>query len=160
MYVSEKTEVRDTKKGKSLFSIDSFVKDEIILKFEEKFLKKPRRDTLCIDISKHQYSTDPNAAENFLNHFCSPNGYINFDDLTYRALRPIKKGEELTFNYLTTEWDMANKFDCDCGSNKCYGQIKGFKYLTLKQQKELEPLLSPFLKKKLKEVESQPTNWN
>ncbi|MFO7711466.1 MAG: SET domain-containing protein-lysine N-methyltransferase [Candidatus Woesearchaeota archaeon] len=76
-----------------------------------------------------------------------PNGYIDFDDLAYRAKRPIRKGEELTFNYLTTEWDLAEKFNCDCGSNNCYEEIKGFKYLTLNQKKELEP--SPFLKKKL-----------
>ena len=158
MYVSDKVEVRDTKKVKSLFAIDSFVEDEVVLEFEKNFLEQPRRDTLCIDTNKHQYSTNPKATENFLNHSCNPNGYIDFEDLTYRALRPIKKGEELTFNYLTTEWDMANKFDCSCGSNNCYGKIKGFKYLTLNQQKELEPLLSPFLKKKLKEAESQPTN--
>jgi hypothetical protein len=158
MYLSDKIEVRDTKKGKSIFSIGSFVKDDVILEFEKKFTDHPRKDTLCININKHQYSTNPNAPENFLNHSCNPNGYINFQDLTYRALRPIKKGEELTFNYLTTEWDLANKFDCECGSENCYGQIRGFKYLTLEQQRGLEPLLSPFLKKKLKEAESQPAN--
>jgi len=93
-----------------------------------------------------------------LNHSCNPNGYINFKDLTYRALHPIKKGEELAFNYLTTEWDLSNKFICECGAEKCSNEIKGFKYLILEQQRELEPLLSPFLKKKLKETESQPTN--
>jgi len=149
MYVSDKIEVKDTKKGKSAFTTESFVKDELILEFEQNFLKQPRKDTLCVDENKHQYSKDPNAVENFLNHSCDPNGYINFQDLTYRAIKPIKKGEELTFNYLTTEWDLAKTFDCDCGT-KCHGTIKGFKYLTKEEQKELEPLLSPFLKKKNK----------
>lgn len=158
MYVSNKVEVRNIKKGKSLFALGSFVKDEVILEFEKNFLEQARRDTLCIDTNKHQYSKKPEAVENFLNHSCNPNGYINFDDLTFRAFRFIKKGEELTFNYLTTEWDMANKFKCDCGSKNCYGEIKGFKYLTVNQQKELKHFLSPFLKKKLKEIENQSSD--
>ncbi|MCK5026408.1 MAG: SET domain-containing protein [Nanoarchaeota archaeon] len=158
MYVSEKIEVRDTKKGKSLFVIDEIVKNEVIFEFERRFLKNPTRTSMQIDDNVHQEATDSDALENFLNHSCKPNGYIEFQDLTYRALRPIKKGEELTFNYNTTEWDMGKGFQCQCEYNSCYGQITGFKYLTHKQQKELEPLLSPFLKKKLKEAESQPTN--
>ena len=94
-------------------------------------------------------SSNPESIENFLNHSCEPNGYINFEDLTFRALRNIKKGEELTFNYLTTEWDMANKFDCKCDSKDCFGYIGGFKYLPLKEKTKLLPFLSPFLKNKL-----------
>ncbi len=158
MYVSDKIKVRDTKGGKSIFAIGGFVKEEVILEFENNLLDYPRKDTLCIDIDRHQYSNNVNAPENFINHSCNPSGYINFQDLTYRTLRPIEREEELTFNYLTTEWDLANKFNCECGSLKCHGEIKGFKYLTLKQQKKLEPFLSPFLKKKLKEAESQLAN--
>ena len=150
--LGDKIEVRKTKKGKSIFSIKDFTKDEIILEFENNFLDYPGKYTLCIDINKHQYSIDANAHEKFINHSCNPNGYINFQDLTCRALRLIKKGEEITFNYLTTEWDLANKFDCECGSLKCHGRIKGFKYLTLEQQKELGPFLSLFLRKKLNTI--------
>ncbi len=158
MYVLNKIEVRDTKKGKSIFAIDEIKKEEIIFEFEKNFLDYPTKTSMQIDETKHQECTNPEAVENFLNHSCEPNGYIDFQNLTYRALRPIKKGEELTYNYLITELELANKFNCKCGSQKCYGKIKGFKYLTLEQKRELKPLLSPFLKKKLKEAESQPAN--
>lgn len=151
MCFHDKIEIIDLGKGKSIKAGNTFVKDEVIIEFEKNFLEYPRSDTVCVDENKHQYSVNPSALENFLNHSCNPNGYINFDDLTYRALRKIEKGEEFTFNYLTTEWDMANKFVCNCGSANCYGQIKGFKFLSLEQQKELELFLSPFLKKQLKE---------
>jgi hypothetical protein len=158
MYVSDKIEVRDTKKGKSIFAIDEIAKDEIIFEFEKNFLEYPTKTSMQIDEGVHQECTNPEAVENFLNHSCEPNGYIDFQNLSFRALRQIKKGEEVTFNYLTTEWDLANKFDCKCGSKKCYGKIKGFRYLTRKQQKELEPLLSPFLRKKLREIERRHVN--
>ncbi len=112
-------------------------------------------ESMQIDDGVHIEATDPDALENYLNHSCKPNGYIEFRDLTYRALSPIESGEELTFNYKTTEWNMAKGFQCLCGHNGCYGHIIGFKYLTYDQQKGIEPWLSPFLKKKLNNTENQ-----
>lgn len=45
----------------------------------------------------------------------------------------IKSGEDITFFYPSTEWDMAQGFECSCGAADCLGQIRGAKYLTLKQ---------------------------
>lgn len=153
MYISNKLEVRKTEKGKSLFARLNLEKDEILIRFEGEIIDKPTKTTLQIEENRHLEG--PGELDDFLNHSCEPNGYINFKDLTFRALHNIKKEEEITFNYLTTEWDMANKFECYCGAEKCFRQIKGFKYLTLEQKKSLEHLLSPFLKKKLRESDSK-----
>ena len=150
MFISKKLEVRKTIKGKSLFAREDAEKDKILIKFEGQVLHYPKKSTLQIDENKHLEREG--TIDNYLNHSCKPNGYVNFDDLTFRTLRKIKKGEEVTFNYLTTEWDMAYKFQCQCNSENCLKHIKGFKYLTPKQKKKLEPLLSPFLKRKLKEL--------
>jgi hypothetical protein len=76
----------------------------------------------------------------YLNHSCHPNGYIDTSDLTFRPLRKIKRGEECTFNYLTTEYEMAVPFVCQCGATKCFGLIRGYKHLDAEQRKELVPL--------------------
>lgn len=73
----------------------------------------------------------------YLNHSCRPNGYIDTSDLTFRTLRKIKRGEECTFNYLTTEYDMAVPFVCQCGAANCFGLIQGYKHLSAEQRKEL-----------------------
>lgn len=140
-----KVKVLDSGMGKSLSANQDMLKGELIFEFEKNFIPYPRVDTLCIADDKHQYSMDPEAFENFLNHSCNPNGYINFDDLSFRALRNIEKGEYLSFNYLSTEWDLANQFDCRCGSVGCFNKIKGFKYLTTQERNALHPWLSPFL---------------
>lgn len=44
--------------------------------------------------------------------------------------RGLKAGQELTFFYPSTEWDMAQGFDCFCGSEKCLGYISGAKNLS------------------------------
>jgi hypothetical protein len=150
MKVSRKIKTCETQKGKSLFAVEKILKDEVIFEFEKSFSTKRTTTSMQIDEKLHQESKDPKNVENFINHSCSPNGYINFEDLTYKALRDIKPGEELTVNYLTHELELANPFKCLCGSKNCYGNIRGFRFLTLNQQKELAPFISPYLKSKLK----------
>jgi hypothetical protein len=44
------------------------------------------------------------------------------------ALRELAAGEELTFDYNATEWDLAEPFRCSCGA--CGGSIvRGFAHL-------------------------------
>ncbi|KAL1961002.1 hypothetical protein VTO42DRAFT_4890 [Malbranchea cinnamomea] len=45
------------------------------------------------------------------------------------STRDISAGEELRFFYPSTEWEMAQPFDCSCGAEKCLGRIDGAKNL-------------------------------
>ena len=73
----------------------------------------------------------------YLNHSCEPNGYMNIEELTVRALKDIAPGEEITFNYLATESEMAVPFNCICGSANCFGFIQGRNFLTRSQAERL-----------------------
>ena len=150
MPVSQKFELRNTAKGKSLFALEPIAGNEVVVAFEKNFLDAPTETSMQVDEHVHQEATAPDALENFLNHACKPNGYVEFLHLTYRALRTIEPGEELTFNYNATEWDMVKGFQCQCHCQGCYGRVQGWKYLTFVQQKEIEPWLSPFLMRKHK----------
>ena len=39
----------------------------------------------------------------------------------------LKAGDELSFFYPSTEWSMAQPFDCRCGEKECKGRISGAK---------------------------------
>lgn len=39
--------------------------------------------------------------------------------------RDLKKGDALTFFYPSSEWDMAQAFECTCGEGNCKGLIDG-----------------------------------
>jgi SET domain len=82
-----------------------------------------------------------------VNHSCDPNCY--FDTTTYKfiTLKPVKAGEELTFFYPSTEWDMDKAFQCLCGSDQCLGIIQGAKYLSDEQSRKYR--FSDFIQKKL-----------
>lgn len=66
---------------------------------------------------------------NYLNHSCAPSTIIDTERLSLIAAREIAAGEELTFFYPSTEWDMAQPFACLCGATECLGSVNGAKHL-------------------------------
>lgn len=65
----------------------------------------------------------------FMNHSCDPSTRWDLTAFKIYALRDIAEGGELTFFYPTSEWDMAQPFDCFCGASCCLGRIRGAKYI-------------------------------
>ena len=90
--------------------------------------------------------------EDFINHSCDPNTMFDMSRKRIVAIKNIPPDSEITYNYLTTEWDLKEfdaDFQCKCGSPKCMGHIRGFRYLSRPEREALKPLLSPFLRSKL-----------
>ena len=69
----------------------------------------------------------------FLNHSCDPNIGVKKElnkgqSYDFVALRDIDEGEEVRFDYETTEYLVGAFEHCMCGAYNCRGTIKGFKY--------------------------------
>ncbi|KAH6628997.1 hypothetical protein C7974DRAFT_178584 [Boeremia exigua] len=71
----------------------------------------------------------------YINHSCAPT--LIFDMARWEVRvnpdleRGLKEGDELTFFYPSTEWSMAQPFDCLCKSSECKKVIKGAKDTSL-----------------------------
>lgn len=65
----------------------------------------------------------------YINHSCEPNVFFNTTTMELVALKSIQPGDEFTFFYPSTEWDMAQPFHCHCGSRHCLQHIQGAAYL-------------------------------
>ncbi|KAG0175553.1 hypothetical protein DFQ28_008866 [Apophysomyces sp. BC1034] len=59
-----------------------------------------------VQISEHEH-IELNSDLLFMNHSCNPSTQMDVDHLAIVALREIKTGDELTFFYPSTEWDMG-----------------------------------------------------
>ncbi|RYY55201.1 MAG: SET domain-containing protein-lysine N-methyltransferase, partial [Chitinophagaceae bacterium] len=57
------------------------------------------------------------------NHSCDAN--TGLDGLNVIALRPINRNEELTLDYSQFLDESMEPFQCQCGSPKCRGLVKG-----------------------------------
>lgn len=140
---SLKLEVREKDGCKGVFAKDDILMNSVF-KLVGVVLNHPDRHSLQLGEGRHLHvPPDENEDENpdffwrYLNHDCQPNGYIDTAELTFVALRKISKGEECTFNYLTTEFEMAIPFICRCGAAKCFGLIQGSAHLSVEQKEEL-----------------------
>lgn len=84
---------------------------------------------------------EPPESESYL-HGCYDQANIRVDveaKIVF-AKTDIKEGQDLRYEYPTTEWKYRGKkfeFTCQCGSSRCRGHFKGFKYLSDDQQKEV-----------------------
>ena len=139
-------------KGLGLFADKNFKKGDVVLRFKADIVDAKHASPEAVRIDENKFiDTKWLVSEAFINHSCSANTYIDIAKFQYIAIRNIHRNEEVTFNYLTTDYDLkkdGEDFKCGCGSRNCYGQIKGFKYLTHAQKLKLKPYLTPYILKK------------
>ena len=83
----------------------------------------------------YRYAIDGETFENtarYINHSCDPNCEVEktHDTLWIVALRDIKEGEELSYNY---GYDLRHYKDnpCNCGAKNCCGYILDRQYWAL-----------------------------
>jgi SET domain len=65
----------------------------------------------------------------YINHSCDPNVFFDTATLELICLKPLQPGDELTFFYPSTEWDMSQPFVCNCKSTACLQLINGASHL-------------------------------
>jgi len=65
----------------------------------------------------------------YCNHSCAPSLEFDMKKFEIRVVKgkDLKIGDPLTFFYPSTEWDMAQPFDCNCGAKECHHWIDGAK---------------------------------
>jgi uncharacterized protein len=80
-----------------------------------------------------------------INHSCEPNIGMK-DELTFVAIRPIKKGEELFADYGMT--GLMKPFSCNCGSTDCRHQVTADDWKNERLQRGYGKYFSPYRKKR------------
>ncbi|MDX2046116.1 MAG: SET domain-containing methyltransferase [Chitinophagaceae bacterium] len=114
----------ETNGQKSLFARQAWKAGDIIGSFNAgEVLYEPTY--LTVQVDKHKHITLQPEFLQYMNHSCSPNAFFDTTTMRIVALQNIEAGEELTFFYPSTEWDMAQPFTCYCGSSNCLGEIRG-----------------------------------
>jgi len=148
--------VRTKSKGRGLISKNKIKKDKVVLKLDSGITIRPNSTAskTAIQIDEDSFlDSNPRQIRDLLNHSCNPTVRIDFTKMACIAIKDISKEDEITFNYSSTEYDLKSKdedFECFCGSKNCLGRVKGFKYLTIEERREIESLLTPFLLRKIK----------
>ncbi len=128
MMATDVLAIKTEHKYRSLITKQNFNAGDVIYSIpKEKLSNKPTRYTVQIDRNLHT-EVGKLAA---LNHSCDPNVLLDTENLLVIARRPIAAGEELTFFYPSTEWEMEAPFICLCGSANCIHVVAGARFLPL-----------------------------
>ena len=120
--------IKTENKFRSLITKREYKKGDVICDIPaDKVVEKPNRFTVQIDRDKH---TDVGKLA-ALNHSCDPNVILDTANLLVYARKDIEKGEELSFFYPATEWEMDAPFICLCGASNCIHVVAGARFLPL-----------------------------
>ncbi|KAF2713895.1 hypothetical protein K504DRAFT_488196 [Pleomassaria siparia CBS 279.74] len=88
----------------------------------------------------------------YINHSCRPSLVFDMErwEIRVGSESKLKVGDELTFFYPSTEWQMAQPFDCSCKQAECKGTISGAKDMpeTVLQHYWLNPHIEELLQEK------------
>lgn len=141
-----------TRKGRRLIAIRPIAEGTRVFAIKGREVRVPTRYSLQVGASLH---LDQDCARGeldlvqryfwrYLDHSCDPTTVIV--DREVIALRGIAKGDGVTFDYNTTEYDMAEPFRCNCRGALCVGMVRGARHLTPAQRARLARWLPAYLR--------------
>lgn len=132
---SESMEIRESRFGKGLFATKDIEPGEVLCRvsWKEKelnfadtlVLKEKESHAVQIDFDRYLLCEPPFL---YSNHSCNPNCAVNAS-LEMFALRKIKAGEELFWDYSTSMLERHWTMKCKCGEKTCRGIVEDFDLL-------------------------------
>ncbi|MCF7834316.1 MAG: SidA/IucD/PvdA family monooxygenase [Candidatus Pacebacteria bacterium] len=136
-------------KGDYLIAQKTFSAGEILVNgYATKISTQRTTTSVQIGIDLHM---EPSFFFVKANHSCNPNCGIKLNNsggYSLVAMKEIKKGEEITWDYAMSEWESIalENTNCKCGSSICRGAVGGYKDLSLKIKQKYIGFTAPYLK--------------
>ena len=109
------------------------------------------RETYLFGLTDGKHVIDGQGVAAFINHSCDPNCEVEEvkGRVLITAIRDIKAGEELTYDYNLYDGELDDSSLCACGAERCRGsmyseaELKRRARLLRKKEKEKEKRLRP-----------------
>lgn len=151
--------VVDTKQfGKKAVANVALQRGQVINRYNAPVFSSPTMHTVCLTESIH---VAPTFGAECISHACGvdiPNTAMKVvgSEVQVVVTRDVSEGQDLFFNYNTTEWTMSCPFDCLCphctSPGRSSKRVQGFSKLSPCDQDELLPHASPFVKSLLQQL--------
>jgi len=127
----------EVKQGTSSFSsystsLQDLARGSLFTKLDSTTPSSAAYSTVQVGVEAH---VELNSDLLYTNHSCDPSLVFDMSAMEVRVVaeRALKKGDMLTFFYPSTEWEMAQEFECSCGSKGCLGRITGAKNMRVEE---------------------------
>ena len=144
--------------GKGIFAVRPFAAGELlavwggrIISTQEigRLAEAERAYVIQVEDDLHLLTPRPNVGSaDYINHSCDPNSGLS-SSVSLVALRPIRPGEEICYDYAMSDSNPFLDFPCHCGSPLCRGRITGEDWMLAYIQARYAEHFSPYLKRRL-----------
>ncbi len=123
--------VRETAdRGRGVFALVAFAPGALVARGRPIAPSPTRtRHSLQLDWNRHALFDEPSC---LINHSCDPNTGVRDNPqggYDFVALRAIAPGDEISFDYATTEYESVAVPECLCGAPACRGRSGGYTFL-------------------------------
>ena len=132
--IHEGLEVQEipSKSGKGLCATQAFTTGEVMVIFGGRAVTRATLNEIDEELGRHalQIGKDIFLLQpvfedgEYVNHSCDPNMGVQ-GQITLVAMRDIRAGEEVTFDYAMVDMSDADEFVCACGSPWCRVRVTG-----------------------------------
>ncbi len=157
-YLSSKLEGRPKAdgNGNGIYSLEYIHKGELAAVFGgvvyewDAFIHLPELEqSLCIQVEdRHFLVPRPIGEGDYVNHSCNPNAGLS-GQIGLVAMRDIKIGEEVCFDYAMSDTMPYDEFNCGCGSVNCRGKVGGNDWQKPELQKRYAGFFAPHVQRKI-----------
>jgi len=162
-YVNSKLEVRPVpeKGGHGMFAIELVDEGELLvvwggeLRTEDQIagLQDGRNcHGLQVDDGVYLWSIRDGDAGDYVNHSCNPNAWVS-GQISLLARRAIQAGEEITFDYATTDASDYDTFECHCGNPLCRGVVTGQDWQRADLQERYRGHFSAYIQRRIDKMQ-------
>ena len=132
-------------KGEGVYATRRFKRNDIVIKGQiiEEGLEN---DPWCTQVGINRF-VRREAIITKINHSCSPNvGYrTSQGGVDYIAYRDIECGEEIVADYAMGNYIVQHMPSCVCGTEKCRGDITGWKDLPVEIKEQYKGFSADYL---------------
>lgn len=138
--------------GHGAFAGEFIARGTVVLPLTGKILNRHEFDTSdyslhVLQIEDDRFLLAQGGPDDYINHSCSPNLAFTPEGDALYAIRDIHSGEELCFDYSTSENDPNWSMSCRCGAGTCRGMVTGFSRLANADKYFLIKYAMPYIRR-------------
>ncbi|MFN8386095.1 MAG: SET domain-containing protein [Anaerolineales bacterium] len=152
----------EEKGGCGVFAREPIKKGELLALFGGRIASRdeidpnmPHFTQRVLQIEDDYYLITPRPLEpsDCFNHSCEPNAGFT-GQVGVVAMRDIKAGEEVTFDYAMCDGSIYDEFTCQCGSANCRGQVKGTDWTIPELWEKYDGYYMPYLARRIEKLKA------
>ena len=162
-YLSPNLQARPKADGYGIFAREPLAKAELLAVFGgvvypwDAFMALPERErSLSLQVEENLFLAPDKIGEgDYVNHCCEPNAGLS-GQIALVAMRDIRPGEEVCFDYAMSDTTPYDEFDCECGAVHCRGRVTGDDWRIPALQERYAGYFSPYVQRRIDALRKRP----